>query len=98
MSENSNCPVTGKTSKQVAGGGTSNRDWWPNQLNLKILHQHSTKSNPMGEEFNYAEEFKKIDLDAVKKDLYALMTDSQDWWPADYGHYGGLFIRIAWRL
>jgi catalase-peroxidase len=79
------------------GGGTSNRDWWPNQLNLKILHQHSSKSNPMGEDFNYAEEFKKLDLEAVKKDLAALMTDSQDWWPADYGHYGGLFIRMAWH-
>ena len=77
--------------------GTSNRDWWPNQLNLKILHQHSSLSNPMGDEFNYAEEFKKLDLDAVKKDLYALMTDSQNWWPADYGHYGGLFIRMAWH-
>jgi catalase-peroxidase len=84
-------------SKQVAGGGTSNRDWWPNQLNLKILHQHSSKSNPMGEDFNYAEEFKKLDLAAVKKDLYALMTDSQEWWPADWGHYGGLFIRMAWH-
>ena len=97
MSENSKCPVTGKTSKQVAGSGTSNRDWWPNQLNLKILHQHSDLSNPMGEAFNYAEEFKKLDLQAVKKDLYALMTDSQDWWPADWGHYGGLFIRMAWH-
>ncbi|MDQ1281187.1 MAG: catalase-peroxidase [Thermoproteota archaeon] len=77
--------------------GTSNRDWWPNQLNLKILHQHSTLSNPMGEEFNYAEEFEKLDLNAIKKDLYALMTNSQDWWPADYGHYGGLFIRMAWH-
>jgi catalase-peroxidase len=72
-------------------------DWWPNQLNLKILHQHSSKSNPMGEEFNYAEEFKKLDLKALKEDLYALMTDSQGWWPADYGHYGGLFIRMAWH-
>ena len=92
MNENSKCPVTHK-----AGGGTSNRDWWPKQLNLKILHQHSSLSNPMGNDFNYAEEFKKLDLEAVKKDLYALMTDSQDWWPADYGHYGGLFIRMAWH-
>jgi catalase-peroxidase len=81
----------------VTGGGTSNRDWWPNQLNLKILHQNSNMSNPMGEEFNYAEEFKKLDLEALKQDLYVLMTDSQDWWPADYGHYGGLFIRMAWH-
>ncbi|WP_209679074.1 catalase/peroxidase HPI [Methanohalophilus levihalophilus] len=80
-----------------ARGGMSNRDWWPNQLNLSILHQHSSKSNPMGEDFNYAEEFKKLDLEGLKKDLYALMTDSQDWWPADYGHYGGLFIRMAWH-
>ncbi len=93
MKKDSKSPVMGST----AGGGTSNRDWWPNQLNLKILHQHSHMSNPMGKEFNYAEEFKKLDLQAVKKDLYALMTDSQDWWPADYGHYGGLFIRMAWH-
>jgi catalase-peroxidase len=97
MNEESKCPVTGRTSKPIAGGGTSNRDWWPNQLNLKILHQHSHLSNPMGEAFDYAEEFKKLDLQALKKDLYALMTDSQDWWPADYGHYGGLFIRMAWH-
>jgi catalase-peroxidase len=97
MSEDSKCPVTGRADNPIAGGGTSNRDWWPNQLNLKILHQNSHMSNPMGEEFNYAEEFKKLDLDALKKDLYALMTDSQDWWPADYGHYGGLFIRMAWH-
>jgi catalase-peroxidase len=77
--------------------GTSNQEWWPNQLNLKILHQHSPLSNPMGKDFNYADEFKKLDLEAVKKDLYALMTDSKDWWPADYGHYGGLFIRMAWH-
>jgi catalase-peroxidase len=75
----------------------STRDWWPNQLNLHILHQHSAKSNPLGEDFNYAEEFKKLDLAALKKDLYALMTDSQEWWPADWGHYGGLFIRMAWH-
>ncbi len=97
MNEESKCPVTGKTNKSVAGRGTSNRDWWPNQVNLKILHQHSNLSNPMGEAFNYAEEFKKLDLAALKKDLFALMTDSQAWWPADYGHYGGLFIRMAWH-
>ncbi len=97
MSDESKCPVTGKSSKKVAGGGTSNRDWWPNQLNLHILHQHSPLSNPLDEAFNYAEQFKELDLNAVKKDLYALMTDSQEWWPADYGHYGGLFIRMAWH-
>ena len=97
MNEDSKCPVTGGADKPTAGSGTSNRDWWPNQLNLKILHQNSPMSNPMGEEFNYAEEFKKLDLEALKKDLYALMTDSQDWWPADYGHYGPLFIRMAWH-
>jgi catalase-peroxidase len=97
MTENSKCPVTGRRGNPIAGGGTSNRDWWPNQLNLKILHQHSHLSNPMGQAFNYAEEFKKLDLKALKTDLYALMTDSQDWWPADYGHYGGLFIRMAWH-
>ncbi len=100
MSEESKCPVTGKSAQPaqpMGGRGTSNQDWWPNQLNLRILHQHSAKSNPMGEDFNYAEAFKTLDLEAVKKDLYALMTDSQDWWPADYGHYGGLFIRMAWH-
>jgi len=97
MNDESKCPVTGRTSNPTAGGGRSNRDWWPNQLNLKVLHQHSNLSNPLGEAFNYAKEFKTLDLKAVKKDLYALMTDSQDWWPADWGHYGGLFIRMAWH-
>jgi catalase-peroxidase len=97
MSEERKCPVTGKTRSAIAGGGTSNRDWWPNQLNLKMLHQNPVSRNPMGEEFNYAEEFKKLDLEAVKKDLASMMTDSQEWWPADYGHYGGLMIRMAWH-
>lgn len=95
--EEMKCPVTGKTRKAVSGGGATNKDWWPNQLNLKILRQNSNLSNPMGADFNYVEEFKQLDLEAIKKDLYALMTDSQDWWPADYGHYGPLFIRMAWH-
>ena len=91
------CPVMHGVRPNATLGGRSNRDWWPNQLNLKILHQNSALSDPMGEGFNYAEEFKKLDLQALKQDLYALMTDSQDWWPADFGHYGPLFIRMAWH-
>ena len=91
------CPVLRSARVQTAGGGTSNRDWWPDQLKLNILRQHSALSNPMGEGFNYAEEFESLDLEALKTDLHALMTDSQDWWPADYGHYGPLFIRMAWH-
>ncbi|WP_425593367.1 catalase/peroxidase HPI [Aquimarina algiphila] len=91
------CPFMNGSLKQGAGGGTSNRDWWPNQLKLNILRQHSSLSNPMGEAFNYAQAFKALDLEAVKKDLIDLMTDSQEWWPADYGHYGPLFIRMAWH-
>ncbi|HEX8765208.1 MAG TPA: peroxidase family protein, partial [Candidatus Acidoferrum sp.] len=88
------CPFAGATGATPA---YTNREWWPNQLNLQALHQHSTLSNPMGEDFDYAKEFKSLDLNAVIKDLHALMTDSQDWWPADFGHYGGLFIRMAWH-
>lgn len=91
------CPFHNGTPKPIAGGGTKNRDWWPNQLKLNILRQNSSLSNPMGEQFNYAEEFKNLDLDAVKNDLHHLMTDSQEWWPADFGHYGPFFIRMAWH-
>ncbi|MCU4175335.1 catalase/peroxidase HPI [Carboxylicivirga sp. N1Y90] len=94
----SKCPVTGAVGKHNhGGGGTKNRDWWPKQLKLNILRQHSSLSNPMGEDFNYAEEFKSLDYDGIKKDLHSLMTDSQDWWPADFGHYGPFFIRMAWH-
>ena len=91
------CPFTGNLHKPVAGGGTTNREWWPNQLNLSILHQHSPASNPMGTDFNYRKEFQSLDYKAIKADLTKLMTDSQDWWPADWGHYGGLFIRMTWH-
>ncbi len=97
MSNEAKCPFAGIHGARTKVSDQSNQDWWPNKLNLKILHQHSAKSNPLGEQFNYAEEFKKFDLAALKQDLYALMTDSQDWWPADWGHYGGLFIRMAWH-
>ncbi len=97
MATESKCPFAGGPTGSVTSGARSNRDWWPNQLNLAILHQHPAKSDPMGADFDYAKEFKTLDLDAVVKDLRALMTDSQDWWPADWGHYGGLFIRMAWH-
>ncbi|MBN2162982.1 MAG: catalase/peroxidase HPI [Pontiellaceae bacterium] len=97
MSTQEKCPFMGGANTRAAGGGTTNQDWWPNQLNLGILHQHSAKSNPMDDEFNYPEAFRKLNLKAVKKDLTRLMTDSQDWWPADWGHYGSLFIRMAWH-
>jgi len=95
--DDSKCPVLNGFFKHPAGGGTTNKEWWPNGLDLRMLHQHSSLSNPMGQEFDYAREFKTLDLSAVKQDLYALMTDSQDWWPADYGHYRPLFIRMAWH-
>src|SRR5271156_5185688 len=97
MTSESECPVMNGAHRHTAAGTLSNRDWWPNQLNVQILHQHSPLSNPMGKEFNYAKEFKTLDLDALKKDIFAVMTSSQDWWPADYGHYGPLLIRMAWH-
>jgi catalase-peroxidase len=97
MSNDAKCPFSAGAIKQTTAGAHTNADWWPNQLNLKILHQHSAESDPMGEAFDYAKEFKTLDLNAVVKDLAALMTDSQEWWPADYGHYGPFFIRMAWH-
>jgi catalase-peroxidase len=97
MSNEAKCPFAAMHGARTTAGAQSNSDWWPQRLNLKILHQHSAKSNPLGGQFNYAEEFQKLDLAALKQDLYALMTDSKDWWPADWGHYGGLFIRMAWH-
>ncbi|WP_295980433.1 catalase/peroxidase HPI [uncultured Variovorax sp.] len=97
MSDEAKCPFPGHATTGTARRAAANTDWWPNQLNLKLLNQHSAKSNPMGADFDYAKEFATLDLDAVVKDLHALMTDSQDWWPADYGHYGPLFIRMAWH-
>src|ERR671925_775706 len=96
MTSESKCPVMNGANGTTTARARSNRDWWPNQLKLEILHQNSPLADPLGEEFNYAEEFKKLDLDAVKKDIEAVMTTSQDWWPADYGHYGPPFIWVAW--
>ena len=97
MSSVGKCPVAHGGHANVRNGGQSNRDWWPNQINLAILHQHQPVSNPMDPGYDYRKEFKKLDYAALKKDLAALMTQSQDWWPADYGHYGGLFLRLAWH-
>ncbi|MGN7438735.1 MAG: catalase/peroxidase HPI [Alcanivorax sp.] len=98
MTHSGGCPVTGAGAKHAAGGGMTNKDWWPDMLNLDVLRQHSSLVNPMGSGFNYIQEFKSLDLDAVKKDIFDVMTDSQDWWPADYGHYGPFFIRMAWHV
>ncbi|MDB4055713.1 catalase-peroxidase, partial [Akkermansiaceae bacterium] len=92
MSNESKCPFN-----HAAGGGTKNEDWWPDHLKVELLHQHSSKSDPMGDDFDYAKEFASLDYDGLKKDIAALMTDSQEWWPADFGHYGPFFIRMAWH-
>ena len=97
MESNGKCPVSHGANEQHTQGATANNQWWPDQLNLNILHQHDGKSNPMDSDYDYREEFKKLDYDALKKDLNDLMTDSQDWWPADYGHYGPFFIRMTWH-
>ena len=97
MDAESKCPVMHGANTKNKGEGTTNRDWWTNQLDISILHQHDERSNPMGKDFDYREHFKKIDYDGLKKDLNDLMTDSQDWWPADYGHYGPFFIRMTWH-
>jgi catalase-peroxidase len=97
MSTETKCPFAGGAGSHTVSGAQKNAGWWPQQLNLKMLHQQSSKSNPLGASFNYAEEFKSLDLDAVIKDLHTLMTDSQDWWPADYGHYGPFFVRMTWH-
>jgi catalase-peroxidase len=97
MNVESKCPMDSKVSRDAMVWGMTNQLWWPNLLNLGMLHQDPPAGNPMGEEFNYAEAFKQLDLDAVKADIYALMTDSQEWWPADYGHYGPLFVRMTWH-
>ena len=97
FSEGGKCPFSSGAQTKSAASGTNNHYWWPKALNLDILHQHDRKTNPLGEDFNYAEEFKKLDLEALKNDLKAFMTSSQEWWPADWGHYGGLMIRMAWH-
>ena len=97
MSTEARCPFSGNVHTSTVAAAQSNADWWPDQLKLNILHQNSLLSNPMGKKFNYAEEFKSLDMNAVKQDLLELMTNSQDWWPADFGHYGPLFVRMAWH-
>ena len=97
MNKESKCPVVGSSVTQVASATFSNLHWWPNQLNLKVLNKNSVSANPLGHEFNYVREFKSLDLTSLKQDLFDLMTDSQKWWPADYGHYGPFFVRMAWH-